>query len=192
VLLAVAKCVHAAMSAHASTYAAAPVAMATFLALIQALDEGQQGVRNRTMTGAERDLRRDAVWSALEALRVFVQSLCDESPEQALTLIQNAGLEVADAPVHAKPLLGVRQGPQAGMVILEAHAGLLATGKGRMFFNWEYTVNGGASWIAVPSTPWARTTIAGLPALVTCGFRVSVTDPVGQGEWSQVVALLVH
>ncbi len=49
------------------------------------------------------------------------------------------------------------------------------------------------TWVSVPSTLVAHTTIMGLPALTTVSFRVSLTTTaVPQGDWSQAIALLVH
>jgi hypothetical protein len=190
--LACCKGMYAAITAHQADYAAAPVTMATFLSQIQSVDNAQQGIRNRTVTAAARNQLRDTLFTSAETLRVFVQGLGDASPEQAVTLAQNAGMKTAAVPVRAKPVLGVKQGPHSGIVVLSANARLLRKNKGRMFFNWAYSADGGKTWIQVPSTPTSKTTIAGLQALTTYEFRVSITDKTGQAEWSQVVSFLVH
>jgi hypothetical protein len=47
--------------------------------------------------------------------------------------------------------------------------------------------------VAVPATPKSRTSIAGLPVLAECSFRVSVTDnQTGQGPWTAPAPFLVH
>jgi hypothetical protein len=190
--LACCKAMYAAMTAHKDDYTASPVSMATLLAQIQAVDTAQQGVRNRIVTAAARNQVRDTLFITAETLRVFVQSLCDVSPEQAITLAQNAGMKTAAVPVRSKPVLGLKQGAHSGIVLLSANATLLRKNKGRMFFNWSYSADGGKTWILVPATPSSRTTITGLQALATYDFRVSVTDKTGQAEWSQSVSFLVH
>ncbi len=81
-----------------------------------------------------------------------------------------------------------------GSVNLEANAGaLLGADAGRKhFFSWGYTTDG-KTFISIPSTPDARTTVAGLTPLTTVGFRVAVTvSKTPMSAWSQVVELLVQ
>lgn len=77
-------------------------------------------------------------------------------------------------------------------MILDANATALA-GKGnkRVFFNWQWTTDGGQSFHSAPPTPLGKTTIEGLPKLTMVGFRVSVTSTDGAGEWTPVVSILV-
>ena len=121
--LACCQAIYAAMNAHAASYGGAPVTPAAFQALIQALLSAQTGVKSRTIGAAAlRDEARDALWVAVESLRIFVQGLCAASPESAVTLAQNAGMKLAASPKHNKPILGVKQGPQSGIaaIIVEA------------------------------------------------------------------------
>ncbi len=190
--LALCKSIYASMTAHLASYSGAPVTMATFQSQIQALDTAQTEVKTRTIgAAAARDLALDALAVTVEALRGFVQGLCTASPEQAVTLVQNAGMKIAADKTRDKPVLGLKQGLSTGVVILSANAKLLKRAKGGGFYNWAYSADG-KNWVSVPSTPKAKTTISGLQALTTYGFRVSLTDNDGQGDWSQVVQFLVH
>jgi hypothetical protein len=107
--------------------------------------------------------------------------------------IQAAGLEVAAVGTRYKAILTITQGATPGFLALSAYATALGAVKGRKSsFNWEYTPDGGKTWIALPSTPRAKTTVSGLTALATYGFRVSLTGSDGvAGEWSQIVNFLV-
>ena len=190
--LACCKAVCAAMTAHAAAYAGAPITMAAFLVLIQNLEAGQAQVRTRVIgAAAARNEARDALVVAVEQLRVFVQTLCAASPQSAATLAANAGMKLAAVPVRAKPVLGVKEGPQGGSVVLTANVQLLDKGKAGKCFNWEYSLDG-KTWIAVPTTPLSTTTIGGLTPLTTYSFRVSVTTKKVQGLWSQDVSFLVR
>ena len=95
---------------------------------------------------------------------------------------------------YAKPILAAKQGPEAGAVILAANARALTGGSQRKhFFNWQYSADGGKTWVAMPSTPKAKTTLDGLTPLTTYELRVSVTTSDGTtGAWSQTFAFLVH
>ena len=91
------------------------------------------------------------------------------------------------------PLLRARQGDHSGSVKLYASVALLVTGKGGRFFNWEYSLDGGVTWVAAPSTPQSKTTISGLPTLKQVLFRTSVTlTKTGQGPWTDGVSFIVH
>src|SRR5262249_16651894 len=139
----------------------------------------------------ERDQIRDALLVMLETLRVYVQGLCSASPEQASQLASAAGMKLVAARTSTKLVLAVKAGKEAGTVDLSACAKLLSKLRGQKCYHWQYCTNG-KDWIQVPSTPKTRTTIAGIPLLTTCSFRVAVTDQSGMGEWSQVVTFLLH
>jgi hypothetical protein len=192
-LLMLAKAIHAGFSANPTLLPSPPVQLAVLLDLIQKLDDAQQNLKK--IGAAARNVARDALYTALESLRMYVQELCDAgaTPEQAAALITAAGMKVALVGSHPKPVIGVKLILPAGSVAVSANAGLLCkSGKKKTFFNWQFTTDGGKSWNGVPSTPDAHTTIANLPLLTVCGFRVSITDTAGAGAWSEMVTILVH
>lgn len=194
-LLALAKAIYEGMLAHASLFPQPNPALAILAQLIQDLETAHQATFSRTRgTAALRDAKRDALVTALESERMYVQSLCDASPEQATTLIGAAAMAVAGSPVHAKPVLAAEQGTAPGTVRLVANATLLV-GRGvrkRVTFNWQYSADGGKTWTNLPSTPLAETTAEGLAPMTTYSFRVSVTVSKTQCEWSQAVTLFVR
>jgi hypothetical protein len=191
-LLAVLKAIYSGLNAHTTLFSSLPVALATFLSQVQALDAAQQNVKEKVPGAvAQRKILRDAAYGTAESYRAYLQSLCAASPEQAATLAQAAGMKLAASPVRAKSVLAAKQGLQSGEVVLSANATLLHKGKGDRFFNWQYSVDG-KMFVSAPSTTKTKTTIGGLPALTMCSFRVSITDATGQQEWSQIVTFLVR
>jgi hypothetical protein len=96
------------------------------------------------------------------------------------------------SPSYSKPFLQATQSNPSSPVHVIANVGAL-TGhtSGSVFFNWQYSGDGGKTWIPAPSTPQGDTYVADVTPMVTYSFRVSVTDSKGPGAWSQVVALLV-
>jgi hypothetical protein len=193
--LAVCKSILAAITAHPSLFPNLPVLLTLLQKQVQDLDDYQRQTKDRVPGAAAlRNTARDDLFTSVEAIRAYVQGLCDTSPEQAATLAQSAGMKLAAASVRSKPILGAKQGPQPGVVNLEANATLLANGVRSTryrFYNWQYSVDG-KTWITVPSTPYAKTIITGLTPLTTYEFRVSLTDKNGQGAWSQTLSFLVH
>jgi hypothetical protein len=146
-----------------------PVLLSVLESQVAALAALQQQTRDRVPGATEaRDLARDALAVSIEAIRAYVQGLCVLSPAQAETLVQAASMKLAAAPVRAKPILGAKQGVEPGAVILSANVTLLTGGKkkGYRSFHWASSADGKV-WVAAPSTPFARTTIAGLTPLTT-------------------------
>jgi len=192
--LVVCQSILAGITAHSSLFSNMPVLLTLLQAQVAALVASQQQTKARIPGASQaRDTARDELAVSIEAIRAYVQGLCDLAPQQAATLVQAAGYKLAVAPVRAKPILGAKQGAQSGVVILEANATLLSGGrkKGSRSFNWAYSLDGKV-WVAVPSTPYATTTITGLTPLTTYEFRVSLTDKNGEGSWSQALSFLVH
>jgi len=190
-LLALAQVIYSKMLAGGTLFSSSPIAFATVQSQIEDLSDAQAGVRLRTVMASTRNAERDVLLTTLETLLMYVQGLSDNSPEGA-AIIEAAGMTVAAFRKPAKPPLGVKLGKISGNVVLSANADLLA-GKSRRkrFFNWSWSIDGGKSWQSAPSTPYAKTTIEGLPLLTSCSFRVSVTDASGQGPWTDSVSIVV-
>jgi hypothetical protein len=169
-----------------------------FLNLLQnAAAAQQEALLRRKGAAAERDVQRDILFTAMENQRMMVQSLADATPARAVALIENAGLLVAAVPTHTKAVLTLRLGAQSGVVACDAHIGLLMGAGAKMprqgrFFNWEYTVDGGASFIGVLPTTRSKTTLPNLTPLTMVGVRVNLNTAEGPGPWSQVVTILVR
>jgi hypothetical protein len=192
--LAVCQAILAGITAHPALFPSLPVLLSLFQSQVASLADLQQQTRARVPgAAAARDTARDELAITVEAIRGYVQGLCQLAPEQSATLVQAASMKLVAAAVRSKPILGAKQGVQAGSVDLEANATLLSGSKKRRsrLFNWESSLDGKV-WVAVPSTPYAKTTIAGLTPLTTYQFRVSLTDKSGTGAWSQALSFLVH
>jgi hypothetical protein len=144
---------------------------------------------------AARDVQLGILIGMMTSELVVIQAVADSgSRDQAVATLLAGGVEVADVPLHDKPVLAVTDGPTPGSVNLEANASVLLGDYlyRKHFFNWSYTIDG-TNFIAMPSTSEARTRLAGLTPLTTVGFRVCVTKGNGvMDPWSQVVEHLVR
>jgi hypothetical protein len=197
-LVARAQGIYNGMDADKVTYAGANPALPAFLTMIVNLTTAQQAVRTGLKgAAAARDVQRDILWTGMDTQRIFVQGLADAAPSRAVSLIQNAGLLVAQFTGHPKALLTLSLGKAPGSVECDANVSLLV-GAGaprphqRRFFNWGYTLDGAKTFVTVPSTPTGKTTITNLPLLTQVGVRVNLNNMTGPGEWSQVVYILIH
>jgi hypothetical protein len=143
----------------------------------------------------DRNAKAGALVTCLESARACVQELADActSHADAELVIVKGGMVVAQGSNYHKPLLRVRQQKPGWPVEVLAHVALLTEDTvGAVFFNWQYTSDGGTTWISLPPTTRGRTEVHGLAPLSTYGFRVAVTDAKGTGAWSQVMTFLVH
>ena len=193
-VLARAKIIYAAMLAAAATFVSPTVTMVAFLALIQALDQAQQAAATRAKGLATlRNTKRDAVWTAMESLRIYVQGLADvATAENAAALIELAGLLVAGSASHPKAILQAKLTTTPGVVQLIANASILTGKTSRsVTFNWQWSLDG-KTWNSLASTPLADTLVPNLTLMTTYQFRVSATVSRTTGDWSQPVGLLVH
>jgi hypothetical protein len=197
-VLARAHAMYGALLAAVSMFPSPTVTLVAFLALLQALEGAQQALTSTKAKGlaSARNLKRNELWTAMESLRAYVQSIADSvTAENAAVLIEAAGLLVAKAGVRHKDILTpVLVAGQPGTVRLYAYATVLAGAAPhkRRNFNWSVSSDGGKTWVGLPSTPYATTEVPNLAMMVEHQFRVSVTIGKTIGEWSQPAKLLVH
>jgi hypothetical protein len=193
-----AQAMYSAILANAAMFASPPIAMAAFLALINALTTAQQAVTATKAKGMAtlRNTKRDALWTAMGSLKSYVQGLADGmTAEGAASLIEAAGLLLAKTQSHHKAILTATLTTTPGTVHLVANASALggkAVHSKKVAFNWQWSSDGGKTWNDAHSTPYANTDLPGLTLMTTYGFRVSVTIAKVAGPWSQAVSLLVH
>ncbi|MFO0761744.1 MAG: fibronectin type III domain-containing protein [Byssovorax sp.] len=193
-LLSRAKGIYNGLMGHPGLFASPSPPLAVLEARIDAFDAAQQIAVNRAKGAAAlRNVKADELITSLEVARAYVQQIADENAEQAVAIIEAAGMVVFEPGGYDKPILKALQNKPAGPVALLANVGALtAESTGKVFFNWQSSADGGQTWSDLPPTPLGHTQVAGLPPLSVYGFRVSVTDAEGQGPFSQMVTFLVH
>jgi hypothetical protein len=171
--------------------------IAALEAQIAVVDKAQALVATRVYgAAAARDFETGVLMGLLDNGLVYVQGIADSAQnyDKAVTIIQAAGLVVAGRPARTKAILTVRQAMPGAPVVLDANVGVLTNqSKKHRFFGWQYTADGGKTFVSLPTTSTGRTVVMGLTALTTYGFRVNVTLSDGVPHpWSQIVDFLVH
>ena len=172
-----------------------PTPNPTVAALTAALNElhaAETAALSRTKgTATVRNDKLAVVVSLLQQLGGQVQSVADATPENGAAIIESAGLSVRKITPHGKRAFAAKQGPLGGSAIVTA-----ATAAPRASYEWQYSIDGGKTWVSAPATTQGKTMIVGLPAGTTVQFRyLAVTPKGGQGhgpgsaEWK---ALLGH
>jgi hypothetical protein len=192
------KAMYNGFSASVGMLGSPPISMQAFLALITALVSSQEVATETKAKGsaALRNTKRDAVWTAMEVLLKYAQSIADTmTVDNAISLFLAAGLLVTKVGAHQKAVLTAALTETQGNVLLEATRTLLvgkADASKKAYFNWQWSPDGGKTWNSATPTPLASTEIPGLTPLTMYSFRVSVTVSKVIGPWSQAVSLLVH
>jgi hypothetical protein len=138
-------------------------------------------------TAAARNDKRAVVVSLLRQLGGYVQAIADGTPENGATIIQSAGIPVRKVTVRATRVFGATAGPVTGSAKLTA-----TIAARRASYEWEYSTDGGKTWVGAPSTLQAKTTVTGLPVGTSVLFRYKGVTKTGEGDWSQGLALLVR
>ncbi len=84
------------------------------------------------------------------------------------------------------PPLAVKAGATSGSVKVVAKAT-----KGAKASDWQYSLDGGKTWVALPSTTKASTSVSNLTPGTTVQFRQRVLTKAGASDWSVPVPHVV-
>ncbi|MGH7294790.1 MAG: hypothetical protein ACRELB_07655 [Polyangiaceae bacterium] len=155
---------------------------------INALIDGENAALTRVKGAVvQRNAARKALVQQMQLLKANVQSAADGDPDNALTIIESAGMSVRKPTVRKPRVFAATPAATSGSVKL-----LAASAGPRTSYEWEYSTDGGKTWIAAPPSIQAKTTIPGLAAGTTVKFRYrAITPKTGAEDWSAPVALLV-
>ena len=175
------------MASNTASFPSPVPSLAVFEADIAALSAAETAVLARTKGAVEiRNAKLAVVRGDLQTVKNYVQGVADTGPaHNAEAIVQGAGFGVRKVTLHDKAALSVRQGSVSGTVNLAAKA----TAK-RAAYDWEYSMDQ-KTWTPLPQTLQAKTGLSGLAPGSTYAFRMRSLTRKGEGDWSQVVTLLV-
>jgi hypothetical protein len=135
---------------------------------------------------ATRNEKRAALVLLVKQLGHYVQTVADASADGGASVIESAGLAVRKAPTRRARAFEVTAGAVSGTARLVA-----VTASRRASYEWQYSADGGKTWITAPVTLQAKTTIAGLVPGAAVLFKYRPVTKTGEGDWSQAVSLVV-
>ncbi len=174
-----------AMEANKSTFTSPTPPFVQVTSLISGLTTAETAFKSHTGTRADRDNAKAALIAAMLQLHTYVQGLVIANPSQAEVIAQDAAMTLRKPGAHTKSPLAVKQ-----TVSTVVHVIAKAT-KGGRTNDWQYSVDGGKTWIDVPSTTKASTTITGLTPGVMVQYRQRAITKAGPGDWSQAISAIV-
>jgi hypothetical protein len=162
--------------------------VAVLAAAVNDLHDAETTALSRAKGSATvRNDKRTALVALLQQLDGYVQSVADATPENGAAIIESAGLTVRKSTPRGKRPFAARPGALSATAVVTA----VSAGQ-RSSYEWQYSTDGGKTWVFAPATTQGKTTIAGLPSGTTVQFRyLAVTPKGGQGDWSAAVSLLV-
>jgi hypothetical protein len=153
---------------------------------LEALETSETTVKARTKGAVEaRNVKYVAATILLRQLRDYVQQVADAHMADAEAIIQSAGMGVKKSGKATKAPLAASAGVVSGAVHLAAQAAAA-----RAANQWEWSLDG-KTWNVAPTTLQAKTTIVGLTPGALVYFRHRPVTKAGEGDWSQVVSVIV-
>jgi hypothetical protein len=185
-LISVVKAIIAAMTGNASFPAPEPT-LASITSALNDLETAEAAALARTKGAATaRNQKRTALVALLELLKAYVQKQADVNLATAATVIQSAAMVVRKVPVRTKRVFTAKQGTVSGSVTL-----ITASAARRASYEWQYSSDGGKTWLLMPASLQAKTSITGLQSGSTYSFRYCAVVKAGAEDWSQPISFLV-
>jgi len=163
----------------------------TLAAITAAIDELQAAeaaaIARTKGAAAARNDKRKALVAILEQLRAYIQLTADADEGNGPSIIQSAGVAVRKTPTRHARIFAAKPGRVSGVAtVIAASAGHRAS------YEWQYSTDGGKTWVAAPTTLQAKTSVGGLVPGATVQFRHRPVTRAGEGDWSQPVSLMVQ
>jgi hypothetical protein len=175
-LISYATSVVTAMTGNPAFPAPAPT-LASITTAINALQTAQSAAIARTKGAVTaRNDKQAALVALLQELKAYIQKTADADTENGAALIQSAGVSVKKTAVRKPRVFSAEQGAVSGTAKLVA-----ASAGHRSSYEWQYSVDGGKTWVTAPATLQAKTSVAGLTTGTTVQFRYLAVTRAGQG-----------
>jgi hypothetical protein len=156
-------------------------------AAITALQSAEAAALSRVKGAVvTRNDKKAALVAVLQEVRGYIQKVADTNADNSANIITSSGLPIKKTAVHKPRVFTAKPGAVSGSVeVLAVSAGRRAS------YEWQYSTDGGKTWIEAPPSLQAKTTISGLPVASTVQFRFRSVTKAGPSDWSQPTALLV-
>jgi hypothetical protein len=138
-------------------------------------------------TATVRNEKKLVLVKLLLQLKAYIQAQADTNIENSGSVVQSAGVGVRKTPTHRARGFAVQAGALSGTADL-----VTARAASRASYEWEYSIDGGKTWILTAPTLQARTTVSGLQPGATVQFRCRSVTKVGASDWSAAVSLIVQ
>ena len=167
-----------------------PAPVPTLAAVTQAINDLQaaEPAAQSRVKGAvtTRNEKVTALVALLQQLKAYIQAAADANVENGASIIESAGVGVKKTTVRAPRVFEATPGAVSGSVNLVAKSAAA-----RASYEWDYSLDGGKTWVSAPVTLQAKTTVLGFTPGATVQFRYRPVTKAGEGDWSQTVVLVI-
>ena len=163
-------------------------ALPAITAACKALDISQAAMPGNKATTTQRDADYLALLLLLHHELDYVNGVAEQqtSPADAEAVITGSGFSVRKGFTRNKDTLAAKYGLASGDVKLVARA---VAPDASYYWQWSTDQQ---TWVSLPETKKASTTVTGLTPATTYYFRFRALTRKGMSDWSQIVSLLVH
>jgi len=133
---------------------------------------------------ATRNAKRATLVSILQQEKAYVQAQADASPENGPSIIESAAMAVKKVATRPPRVFSAKPGTVSGTVQVVAPQAAR-----RSSYEWEYSTDGGKTWLELPPTLQAKTTVTGLAPGSNVEFRYRAVTKTGAADWSLPITL---
>jgi hypothetical protein len=134
-----------------------------------------------------RNEKRTVVVGMMQQLRTYVQSVADLDGTNAASIITSAGFAVRKTPTRTARVFHAAPGTVSGTADIVAPSAAR-----RASYEWQYSTDGGKTWLTLPPTLQAKTSIAGLTPGSSAEFKYRAVTKTGADDWSTSVSLTIR
>jgi hypothetical protein len=161
--------------------------LATISTAIANLEAAQTAVQARQHGAvAARNEKREVLKTQLEGAKAYIQKVASANSDTAEAVIKSAGVATRKPVLHQKQVFAVTHGPVSGSVKLTT-----ATAGHRASYEWQCSTDGGKTWVSLPTTLKAKTTMTGLQVATSPQFRSRAVTKSGEGDWTQPLSITI-
>ena len=175
-----------AMVAAKTTFVSPPVVFVTAQGHVAALVSAEAAAKTRAIGTVQ--TRNDAlalVVSDAKQLHAYVTQLCNANPTQAANIAAAAAMSLRKATVRATHDLTVKQAVSGAIHVAAGNV------KGARSHEWEYSLDGGKSWLVSQATTKASTIISGITPGTLVQVRHRSVVKGGSSIWSNPATFAV-
>jgi len=173
------------MGANSGTFKAPTPALAVVTSHVTALSNAEAAFKAHTGTRADRDKEHQLLVEDCKQLHAYVQQLANASPTEASTIAADAAMTLRKKGTAHKNDLATSQKVTS---VVEVAAKAV---KGGRSYEWQYSTDGGKTWIGVQPTTQAKVSIPNLQPGVVTQFRQRAVTKSGPTDWSNPVTTIV-
>ncbi len=144
-------------------------------------------------SAAQKKSAKSDLYGSLKDALAFVNNLAWTQPSNGAAIITGAKMVEKGANTNKKQGFVVRQGKATGEALLIAVALMLDGKYLKATYFWQYSLDGGVTWIDLPTTTKANTMIAGMTAGVPAKFRKRTSSTkTGLSKWCTAIDFTVQ